>query len=136
MTTRVPYEDVQAATTDIAQCAMNALTVSDLSEQSGVISMLQGVNGALQQRFVTLDLDTTRANQLPDDYDTDVESAWANPSEIVTVHSDCQFSLSVQICSRTAMTSRGKRSNEVAISTISDSSPTRSRSQPLEHCHY
>ena len=92
MTTKVPYEDVQAAATDIAQCAMNALTVSDLSEQSGVISMLQGVNGALQQRFVTLDLDTTRANQLPDDYDTDVESAWANPSEIVTVHNDCHFS--------------------------------------------
>jgi hypothetical protein len=87
MTTKVPYEDVQAAATDIAQCAMNALTVSDLSAQSGVISILQGVNGPLQQRLVTLDLDAARANQLPDDYDTDVELAWANPSEIVNVHS-------------------------------------------------
>ena len=134
MTTKVPYEDVQAAATAIAQCAMNALTVSDLSAQSGVISMLQGVNGPLQQRLVTLDLDTTRANQLPDDYDTDVELAWANPSESVTLQMDCHFSLSVQICSRTAMTSRGKRSSEDAISTIRDSLPTRSRSRPPEHC--
>jgi hypothetical protein len=28
MTTAVPYEDVQTAATHIAQCAMNALTVS------------------------------------------------------------------------------------------------------------
>ena len=28
-----------------------------------------------------LDLDFSRANTLPDDYDTDVESAWANPSK-------------------------------------------------------
>ena len=92
MSTTVPYEDVQTAATDIAQCAMNALIVSDLSAQSGVISMLQGVNGALQQRLATLNLDKTRANKLPDDYDTDVDSAWANPSEIVTVHRDCHFS--------------------------------------------
>ena len=92
MTTRVPYEDVQAAATAIAQCAMNALTVSDLSAQSGVIPMFQGVNGPVQERFVTLDLDKTRANQLPDDYDTDVQLAWANPSESVTLQMDCHFS--------------------------------------------
>ena len=28
MATKVPYEDVQTAATHIAQCAMNALTVS------------------------------------------------------------------------------------------------------------
>ena len=54
--------------------------------------MFQGVNGALQQRLVTLDLDAKRANQLPEDYDTDVDSDWANPSEIVTLLSDCHSS--------------------------------------------
>ena len=40
MSTTVPYEDVQAAATDIAQCAMNAMIVSELYAQSGVISIL------------------------------------------------------------------------------------------------
>ena len=42
---------------------------------------LQAVNVALQQRTTTtLDLDTTLANHVPDDYDTDLESPWSNQS--------------------------------------------------------
>lgn len=38
------------------------------------------MNGPLQGRMLTLDLDNSRANQLPADYDTDLESIWSNPS--------------------------------------------------------
>jgi len=40
------------------------------------------VNGPLQQRTNVLDLDSSRATTLPDDYDTDLESEWSNPSKI------------------------------------------------------
>jgi hypothetical protein len=39
------------------------------------------VNGPLQQRGNILDLDFTRANAVPDDYDTDLESLWSNLSK-------------------------------------------------------
>lgn len=45
------------------------------------LSLIQAVNGPLQERMNVLDLDFSRANQLPDDYDTDLESAWSNLSE-------------------------------------------------------
>ena len=40
------------------------------------------MNGPLQQRTIVLDKDLSRATALPDDYDTDVESEWSNPSKI------------------------------------------------------
>ena len=85
MATKVPYEDVQSAARCIAQCATNVLTVSNNSvfrqktDESELMS-LKAVNGPLQQRTVTLDLDASRANRVPADYDTDPESPWANPS--------------------------------------------------------
>jgi len=39
------------------------------------------VNGPLQQRTNVLDLDSSRATALPDDYDTNLESAWSNLSK-------------------------------------------------------
>jgi len=39
------------------------------------------VNGPLQQRTNVLNLDSSRASTLPDDYDTDLESAWSNLSK-------------------------------------------------------
>ena len=36
----------------------------------------------MQERTTILNLDSYRANKFPDDYDTDVELAWANPSKI------------------------------------------------------
>jgi hypothetical protein len=42
---------------------------------------VQAINGPLQSRLTTLDLDFSRANRLPDDYDTDLESPWSNLSE-------------------------------------------------------
>ena len=43
-------------------------------------SFFEAANGPLQQRTLILDLDASRANHVPDDYDTDLESEWANPS--------------------------------------------------------
>jgi len=41
------------------------------------------VNGPLQQRTTVLDLDSTRANSFPADYDTDLESVWSDLSIIM-----------------------------------------------------
>jgi hypothetical protein len=41
------------------------------------------VNGPLQQRTTILDLDLSRATSFPADYDTNIESEWSNPSEIL-----------------------------------------------------
>lgn len=38
------------------------------------------MNGPLQERGSALDRDVTRANTLPTDYDTDLESEWVNES--------------------------------------------------------
>ena len=43
--------------------------------------LLQAVNKPLQARGSPLDLDFTRANTPPDDYDTDLESSWNNESK-------------------------------------------------------
>ncbi|CAF1293793.1 unnamed protein product, partial [Adineta steineri] len=63
MATQIPYEDAQVAANQLMQCASNVLTA---------------VNGPLQERTSTLDLDYSRANMVPTDYDTDLESAWSN----------------------------------------------------------
>ena len=39
------------------------------------------MNGPLQKRTIVLDLDLSRSMTLPADYDTNIESEWANPSE-------------------------------------------------------
>ncbi|CAF1674871.1 unnamed protein product, partial [Adineta ricciae] len=65
MATRIPFEDVQSAVEHIAQCASNVLT---------------SVNSPLQERSIILDLDYSRANTFPRDYDTDLESPWSNPN--------------------------------------------------------
>ena len=33
--------------------------------------------------MMTLDMDFNRANQFPLDYETDLESEWANPSKLI-----------------------------------------------------
>ena len=43
------------------------------------IFFLQAINGALQGRTMSIDLDSQRANNIPDDYDTNLEWDWANP---------------------------------------------------------
>ncbi len=47
--------------------------------------LIQAVNGPLQQRTNVLDLDSTRANTFPIDYDTDIEYAWSDLSEILLI---------------------------------------------------
>ncbi len=41
------------------------------------------MNGPLQQRTTVLDLDSSRANSFPADYDTDLESVWSDLSIIM-----------------------------------------------------
>ncbi|CAF1529483.1 unnamed protein product, partial [Adineta steineri] len=60
---KISYEDAQSASNQLFQCASN---------------LLNGVNGPLQGRTEVLDLDSSRANAIPTDYDTDLESAWSN----------------------------------------------------------
>ncbi len=43
--------------------------------------MIQAINGPLQQRTTVLDLDWSRANDFPSDYDTDIESVWSDISK-------------------------------------------------------
>ena len=56
--------------------------------------IMQAVNGPLQHRTAVLDLDFSRANTFPEDYDTDLELDWANPSTIsfFSVHMNLLFS--------------------------------------------
>jgi hypothetical protein len=42
------------------------------------------VNGPLQQRTEVLEKDSSSATSVPQDYDTDLELEWANPSKILT----------------------------------------------------
>ena len=81
--TRMSYEDVQTASSYIAQCVSNTLTVSRCSyaRQNAKTRRFQAINGPLQQRTNILDSDYAGANTLPDDYDTDVESDWSNLSK-------------------------------------------------------
>ncbi|UJR38826.1 hypothetical protein I4U23_031491 [Adineta vaga] len=67
MALKISYEDVQAASTSIAQCVTNVLTVRIFT-----------VNIPLQERGNVLDLDLNRANAFPADYDTDIEYIWSN----------------------------------------------------------
>ena len=81
MSTRIPFEDVQLVAIQIIQCTSNVLTVGMWSSRIDMNGLLQSVNAPLQSRATILDLDNTRANQFPADYDTDLESPWANPSK-------------------------------------------------------
>ncbi|CAF1108215.1 unnamed protein product [Adineta ricciae] len=63
--TKIAYEDMQLAASDLLQCAAN---------------ILSAVNGPLQQRTTILDIDSYQATKFPDDYDTNLEFDWANPN--------------------------------------------------------
>ena len=82
MASLIAYEDVRLAANQLSQCASNVLTVSSTDRSKYVFTRIQAINGPLQERTGTLDLDDQRANALPDDYDTDLESEWANESTL------------------------------------------------------
>jgi len=65
MVNTISYEDAQMAVNSIAQLASNVLV---------------SVNTPMLGRGNVLNLDYDRANQLPADYDTDIESVWSNPN--------------------------------------------------------
>ncbi|CAF1566718.1 unnamed protein product, partial [Adineta ricciae] len=79
---RIPFEDVQAAASQLTQCASNVLT---------------GVNGPLQGRTISLDLDMSRANDVSsNDYDTDIESEWSSINSQLTDNADSSTSIEQQ----------------------------------------
>jgi len=59
---KISQEDAEICSTQLFQCASN---------------LLSAVNGPLQQRTTILDLDSKRATEFPEDYETDLESEWA-----------------------------------------------------------
>ncbi len=61
------------------------------------------MNGPLQQRTSVLDLDWTRANAFPVDYDTDLEYVWSNPSKIPIL----DYKYIFQLCVCTALFADG-----------------------------
>ncbi len=65
MVDSVSYEDVQTAVSSIAQLASNILVAA---------------NTPLLNRGTVVNLDYTRANMLPADYETDIETVWSNPN--------------------------------------------------------
>ncbi len=83
MATQISYDNVQTAVTYIAQCANNVLTVRSFFHNIYDKNCFQAVNGPLQQRTTVLDLDSSRANSFPADYDTDLESVWSDLSIIM-----------------------------------------------------
>jgi hypothetical protein len=48
--------------------------------------LFKAINGPLQQRTSILDLDDSRANTFPQDYDTDIESEWSNLSKMIFLY--------------------------------------------------
>ena len=84
MSDRIPYEDVQAPALDLVQCATNILSVRNISYKNTILCFngsLKAVNGPLQERTTVLNLDYSRSNAFPADYDTDIESDWSNLSK-------------------------------------------------------
>ena len=84
MATRIPFEDVQSSAALIAQCASNVLNVRLYLSMIAPLTFhsLKAVNGPLQERTTVLDLDSSRANAFPQDYDTDLEAEWNNLSQL------------------------------------------------------
>ena len=58
---KISQEDAEVCATQLFQCASN---------------LLSAVNGPLQQRTTILNLDSERAVEFPEDYETDLESEW------------------------------------------------------------
>ena len=52
------------------------------------------MHGSLQNRIQVLDVDFERANDLPEDYETDLELEWSNPSRSATLIFPERLSLS------------------------------------------
>lgn len=65
MVDTISYEDAQMAVKSIAQLASNLLVAS---------------NTPLLDRGIVLNLDYERANTVPADYETDIETVWSNPN--------------------------------------------------------
>jgi hypothetical protein len=78
-------------------------------DETWSLLILKAVNGPLQGRTAILDLDMARANAFPDDYETDLESEWSNPSKnflsfLILIHTS-----PTKICLLMALISHGKQ---------------------------
>ena len=52
------------------------MKISQEDAETCASNLLSAVNGPLQQRTTILDLDSQRAKEFPQDYETDLESEW------------------------------------------------------------
>ena len=52
------------------------MKISQEDAETCASNLLSAVNGSLQQRTTILDLDSQRATEFPQDYETDFESEW------------------------------------------------------------
>ena len=52
------------------------MKISQEDAETCASNLLSAVNGPLQQRTTILDLDSQRAKEFPQDYETDFESEW------------------------------------------------------------
>jgi hypothetical protein len=80
MSTRISYEDVQTSAIQLIQCAANILSV-----RYSLMNQMNCLNLACQWSITTtnkciMDSDFSKASMLPNDYDTDLQSEWSNPS--------------------------------------------------------
>ena len=74
ISSEISFEDVQSASRDLLECASNVLTVGEFYSNEICSSIFKGINGPLQERCVVLQLDLFRADRIPDEFDTDLES--------------------------------------------------------------
>ena len=78
---KIPYEDVQFVANCINQCASNVITVSrqlnDPKDLRFHLSLIKAINAPLQNRSYVRDVDFKKDNEIPGDFNTDLEFEWA-----------------------------------------------------------
>ncbi|CAF3781572.1 unnamed protein product [Rotaria sp. Silwood1] len=72
--------------TNVNSIKLQASSLAQLTQSTNQITRTDSaINGLLQQRTSRLDLDSSRANNFPSDYDTDLEFEWPNPNIIFSI---------------------------------------------------
>ncbi len=98
--------------------------------------IFQAINGPLQQRTSILDLDDSRANTFPEDYDTDLESEWSNLGKTRFLVLKVIESIFVKIYLPMEMIFLGKQLKKVEIFIIKNRQLIRLTINPKKQCHY
>lgn len=81
------------------------------------------MNGPIQQRTNILNSDSSRASTLPDDYETDLESEWSNPSKTLHCSNENEIDFLQIYLLMMKMILPGKRLQKVEICIIKNGWP-------------